>query len=135
HSVSAFCSAGFSPFSSNLESFRDHLVINATISILSLFGAFGFLLSKPWFSKIFRSFALAAIGIGAILFAIVYSFANGTSEYNKLLISFFQTISAISTTGFNTIDFRMLSNMTLIVVIFQMLVGACLTSSGTNTRI
>lgn len=42
HSISAFCNAGFSLFSNNLEAFPDDSIINLTIILLIFFGGIGF---------------------------------------------------------------------------------------------
>lgn len=55
HTVSAFCTAGFSIFSNSLEDFRGDFWINFVVSILSLLGAVGFLVaSDVWQSKVKR---------------------------------------------------------------------------------
>ncbi|MDR1269730.1 MAG: hypothetical protein LBK82_09405, partial [Planctomycetaceae bacterium] len=43
HSVAAFCTAGFSTFSNNLEAFSGNTKISLVVSILSLLGAIGFI--------------------------------------------------------------------------------------------
>ena len=42
HSVSAFCTAGFSLFPDNLSAYRDSIVINVIIDILCIVGSVGF---------------------------------------------------------------------------------------------
>ena len=42
HSVSAFCTAGFSLFPDNLSAYRDSIVINVIIGILCIVGSVGF---------------------------------------------------------------------------------------------
>ena len=43
HSVSAFCTAGFSLYDNSLEQFRNNVPINSTLGILSYLGALGFI--------------------------------------------------------------------------------------------
>jgi trk system potassium uptake protein TrkH len=56
------------------------------------------------------------------------------SGFQRLLISFFQVVSTITTAGFNTIDIRVLSQGTLLFLMLLMLFGASLTGSGTNMK-
>ncbi len=42
HAISAFCNAGFSPFSQNLIPFKDDLVVNAIIGVSIVLGGLGF---------------------------------------------------------------------------------------------
>ncbi len=147
HTVSAFCTAGFSLFSSNLEEYKNHLGINTILSLLSLMGAFGFFLWMSFFKRtpdqkvyirlairIMRAFATAAIVIGAFLFFLMTIFPTESSRFQKWIISFFQVISAITTAGFNTVDIRAFPLAVLPFLTTLMLVGASLTGSGTDTR-
>lgn len=146
HSVSAFCTAGFSLFSSNLVGYKSHLGINATLSFLSLFGAFGFFLWMDFFTKItdqkiragfiriMQAFVTSAIAIGVLLFFLTVIFPETISGFHKLIISFFQIISAITTSGFNTVDIRTLSLLPHLLLIIFMLLGVSLTGNGTDMR-
>ena len=46
HSVSAFCNAGFSLFPRNLETFRNHVGLNAVIGALIVLGGLGFVVHR-----------------------------------------------------------------------------------------
>lgn len=147
HSVSAFCTAGFSLFTTNLETFKHHIGINITLSILSILGAFGFFL---WFdfikklqgekktigalARMTRSFAAVAISIGTLLFLVLTSSVIEDFWIHRLNISFFQTMSAVTTVGFNTINVKYLPNAALVFLIILMLCGASLTSRNRNMR-
>ena len=43
HSVSAFCTAGFSLFDNSFVDYADHVGLNLVITVLSLAGALGFI--------------------------------------------------------------------------------------------
>ena len=144
HSISAFCTAGFSLFSSNLEAFKNGIGINIIISFLSLMGALGFFLSLDFFKKLSGSkepirflprlakpFVTLVI-LSAPLIFVWISFTN--FGFENITISFFHVISAISTAGFNTIAMGALSKATLVFVIFLMLIGASITGSGSNMK-
>jgi trk system potassium uptake protein TrkH len=139
HSVSAFCTAGFSLFSSNLEGYKHHFGINVTLSLLSLLGAFGFLLSSERLltliaRRITQSFATSVLLISGLLFLLVTPFAPESSGFQRLILSFFQVISTVTTAGFNTIDIKTLPQVTLLILIVLMLFGISLTGNGSNKR-
>lgn len=138
HSVSAFCTAGFSLFTSNLELFKSHTGINITLSILSLLGAFGFFLGIDCFKKMTRqkktinftlrivqSFITILLLIGSLAFFLAVHFSR---EEHQLIISFFQITSAVSTSGFNTIDIKILPKSALALLMMLMLCGVSLTA-------
>jgi trk system potassium uptake protein len=146
HSISAFCTAGFSLFSSNMEGYKNHFGINITLSLLSLLGAFGFFLYMDLFktatgrktyiftTRIIRSFATSAILIGSFLFLLTSTFTTESSEFHKLNISFFHIVSTITTAGFNTIDIKTLPHMTHFFLIILMLCGVSLVGCGINMK-
>lgn len=141
HSVSAFCTAGFSLLPSNLESYRGHFGINTIISFLTLLGAFGFF---PWldlkrlkdrlFHRLAGSFSTLAILIGSFLFLILMPHIAESSLSLRIIISYFQVVSAITTAGFNTIDIKSLSQFSHFFLIILMLIGISLTANGTNLK-
>ncbi len=147
HTVSAFCTAGFSLFSSNLEGYQSHFAINAILSSLSLLGALGFFLGIDFIkaiasgkkciqliARMARSLVTTMILFGAFLFLLITPFAIDTTGPYKLIISFFQVIFAITTAGFNIIDIGILSHSALAFLSFLMLIGVSLIGSGTNMR-
>ncbi len=142
HSVSSFCTTGLSLFPSNLENYAAHLGINATVSLLSLLGAIGFFLwthflmraahtkkRERFIAQICRSFTFLVILSGTLLFLLTATFFSQESQFQKILISIFHTISAVTTAGFNTIDLGTLSQIPSLILIFLMLYGAFLTGS------
>lgn len=54
HSVSSFCTAGFSLWNNSMENFADSKTINIVISCLSLAGAMGFIVVTDIFNFIRR---------------------------------------------------------------------------------
>lgn len=147
HTASAFCTAGFSLFSSNLEGYRNHLGLNTIISLLSLLGAFGFFLSMSFVKKIreqkaplqlafriIQPFATTAILVSAFLFFTTATFSKDSSEFQKWVISFFQVISTLTTAGFNTVEIRALPLATHLLLILLMLTGVSLTGNGMNMK-
>lgn len=147
HSVSAFCNAGFSLFPDNLTGYRDDPVINFTICALIIIGGLGFLTvtellgsvgKKKWrfsklgiHSKIVITTTIILLALGTLTFFIVESHNTmaGMPWQNRLLVSFFQS-TTLRTAGFNTLDFGMLSSLTLFAAILLMFVGASPGSCG-----
>ena len=116
-SVSSFCTAGFSPFHDSLCSFSNNITINITVAALSYAGAMGFIVITDLTNKLrgrttslsFTSKVILLItGImtvgGTVILSVSPSIAPGDSAGEKIWLSFFQTMSAITTVGYNTID-------------------------------
>lgn len=148
HSISAFCNAGFSPFSGSLVNYRSDLVINLVMISLIILGGLGFmaLLDIKRFllwkekekkrrltlhTKIVLVSTTILIGGGTILFLLLESGQSlrGFPLPVKLLSSFFQTVTP-RTAGFNTIDIGSLANPTLLFLIVLMFIGASPGSCG-----
>jgi len=159
HSVSAFCNAGFSLYTNNLERYRSDAGVNLTIMSLVVLGGLGFVVLvdagrffknvflKTFFKKEHRGFnlfskisvqtkivilvsSLLIVG-GAIVFLLL---ENGKMLYglgikDKLLISFFQSVTP-RTAGFNTVAIGNLTSPTLFFIIILMFIGASSGSTG-----
>jgi trk system potassium uptake protein TrkH len=123
HSISSFCTAGFSLFPSNLELFQTHLGINLVLSFLSLFGAFGFFTWRVFYKNTLFSLTTRLILIGGVLFFVTAHLSSEFSFFNKCLISSFHALSAVTTAGFNSISFSALPNLTALILILLMLYG------------
>lgn len=146
HSVSAFCNAGFSVFSSGFESFRSHTGVNLTISFLIIAGGLGFLVlnellllmrkKKVWSKFTIHSKLVLIVSIILIAGGTVVIFAeemisrsNDLPTAEKLLSSFFHSVSA-RTAGFNTLDLNLLSFSSLFILLALMFIGASPGSTG-----
>lgn len=141
HSVSAFCTAGFSLNNDSFMMFKDNALVNVTISILAISGSLGFIVITDLWNRItgkskkitfttkmiFYSFIiLLSVGTIIIYFSEPATHLNGE---RSLLTSFFQTMTAMTTVGFNTIDTGALSKPIIMLLIFLMYLGA--SPSGT----
>lgn len=151
HSISAFCNAGFSTFSSSMMSYQGDLLLNLTMCSLIVLGGIGF----PVLHELFHSamnhrkkrFRLSVhtktvlittvvlITAGGLVFGILErkSILQGASFIDGLLISLFQSITC-RTAGFNTVDISALSTCTLIVMMFLMFFGASPGSCGGGVK-
>ncbi len=147
HSISAFCTAGYSLLPTSLETYAHHFGMNMAISVLSILGAVGFFLCSEMFNKpllwerggkflgrIFSCFTTITITGGGILFLLLGVFFAETSQFQRVLVSFFQAMSAITTVGFNTIDMRTVPQSALLLLCVLMLIGASITGSGVHMK-
>jgi trk system potassium uptake protein TrkH len=142
HSISAFCTAGFSLFNTGFVNYVDHNFINIIISMLAISGSLGFIVITD-FGLLIKdrthnlSFTTKIIGYGFILlltFGTLFFFFLEPSISNlplntRFLSAFFQTMSAMTTVGFNTVDFGVFTQAMMLICIFLMYVGA--SPSGT----
>ena len=135
HSVSSFCTAGFSLWNNSLENFVDSKTINIVISCLTLAGAMGFIVVTDVFNFIRRKTTSISLTTKMIVCATFVMVAFGT-----LMLFFttpgltigeacFQSIAAMTTAGYNTVNIGLLSSCSLLVLILLMSVGGA--PSGT----
>ncbi len=137
HSVSAFCNAGFSLFSTSLVNFYNDFFIVGTIALLIILGGLGFFVLRDISAsfkkrrKISEHSKIVLISTGVLLtvgfLLILFMEYNASlANYNiggKLFISFFQSVTA-RTAGFNTIGISSLTNGVLFLIIIFMFIGA-----------
>ena len=143
HSVSAFCTAGFSIYSDNLVQFQTDWYVNIVIALLSYMGAMGFImmtdvlrkLRKPGYKISFTTKVIAVITTGLTLWSTIHLYffeptLQGMGFTDRLLAAWFHSMSAITTVGFNTIDTSSVSAVTMIVLSFSMYIGASPSGTG-----
>lgn len=135
HSVSAFCTAGYTLWNNNLIDFTDSKTINTVISGLSLAGSMGFIVAADLFNFIRRktkeiSFTTKIIVLTTL---VVLSFGTFTlfvtTPHLSWAEAFFQTMGASTTSGFNTADINQLSSCSVLILILIMSIGG--SPSGT----
>lgn len=140
--VSAFCNAGFDNFgATSIVQYADQPLINLTLASLIIMGGLGF---SVWFdlqtqigqkghlrrlgfhSKVVLGLTASILAIGTLLTLISEwnnpSTIGNLSFGNKLLVSFFQTVT-MRTAGFASIDYTKAHPITLLIFIFQMMLG------------
>lgn len=143
HAVSAFCTAGFSLNPNSLEDFRGHAGVNATIAALSILGAMGFLIAWDiWRSLTQRSFALsftskvilkltgAFLLVGTAIFFVADPGIVALPVGERFMASFFQTMTATTTVGFNTHPISALTPAVIVLLFFLMAIGASPSGTG-----
>ncbi len=152
HSVSAFNNAGFCLWTNNIfdSTIRHQYFIQMVIMALVFFGGLGFMAMQDIFNpqrilmrrkikwkklKLSSSVALqtsiALIVIGAVFFFFLEQNKSiaGESRIGQICASFFQSVSA-RTAGFNSVDFSLIGQPTLIILIILMFIGASPGSTG-----
>ena len=142
HSISAFCTAGFSLFNSGFTAYSDNVMVNTTISILAIAGSLGFIVVTDFVlflrkKKHQLSFTTKIVFYGFLIllsfgFIFFYGYEPTISNLEgneRILAAFFQSMSAMTTVGFNTVDFGAFMLPMLLVTIFLMYIGA--SPSGT----
>ncbi|PTX55573.1 trk system potassium uptake protein TrkH [Litoreibacter ponti] len=143
HAVSAFCTAGFSLFSSSLEAFRGDFTVNATISALSIFGAMGFLIivdlwrtlmgrqrNLGFTSKVIFRLTMLFLILGTAVVMVTDPGIIALPAEERIMTAFFQVMTAATTVGFNTYPISELSMAVLLVVMFLMVIGASPAGTG-----
>ena len=135
HSVSAFCTAGYSLWNNNLVDFTDSKTINIVISALSLAGSIGFIVVADVFNFIRRKTKAVSLTTKIIMLTTFLLLALGsftlfvTSPHISFTEAIFQTVAAMTTAGFTTIDFSSLSSSALLILMMIMCIGG--SPSGT----
>ena len=150
HSVSAFCNAGFTLFSTGLMPYRGDLTVNLTITTLIILGGLGFTtLSgflnadpirrgwRPYLTRMPTHTKLALVTTFSLLVAgtlyIFFFEFDGTlaplGMKDKLLASYFQSVT-LRTAGFNTVDVASFQNVTIWLMMIWMFVGGCPSSTA-----
>lgn len=142
HSISAFCNAGFSLFSTSFEWFASNPLFLLSVSFLIFAGGIGFLNGVELLKKIRntkRHLSLNAkiavstsliLIIGGTLLIFICEYKNWGSDLSSLLInSLFQSVTA-RTAGFNSLKISSLTGGTLFILLILMMIGATSGSCG-----
>ncbi|HKK01840.1 MAG TPA: potassium transporter TrkG [Desulfuromonadales bacterium] len=140
HAVSAYCTAGFSPFADNLATFGRSPAVQVVIAIVTLAGGLGFFVLYDLttalrsrlggrerrgvclHSRVALTATLALIAVGSVLLRL-----GGVGTWWD---ASFQAISASTTTGFNTVPIGTLSAASRWVLTVLMFIGASPGGSG-----
>ncbi|OGG94340.1 MAG: potassium transporter KtrB [Candidatus Lambdaproteobacteria bacterium RIFOXYD12_FULL_49_8] len=143
HSISAFCTAGFSLYADSFMGLRDDFWVNAILSALSLAGGIGFIVFadlanllqgrqlRPTFtSKVILSVTFYFLAGGTILFFLIEPSVQSLDPVLRLETSFFQVMSASTTVGFNTLPIGDLSKPVILVLLVLMVFGASPAGTG-----
>ncbi|MBM2577687.1 potassium transporter KtrB [Jannaschia sp. Os4] len=143
HSISAFCTAGFSLNPDSFEGFADHAGVVSVISALSLAGAMGFLIVIDFWrtltgraralgftSKVIWRTTLAFLIVGTTILFVAEPTYQAMAPEDRLMASFFQVMTASTTVGFNTTPIGALAPAIIVAMFFLMVIGASPAGTG-----
>lgn len=153
HSISAFCNAGFSTFSSGLAEFPGHLGLNLVIMALIVAGGLGYLVCGEVYlrlrdrslrrhlslhTRMVLAVTAILIPLGALGFLFFEWDNPGTLGSlplgDRVLASFFQSVSC-RTAGFNTIAIGDLHEETLQWMMLLMFIGGAPGSAAGGVKV
>ncbi|MDX2289937.1 MAG: potassium transporter TrkG [Hyphomicrobiaceae bacterium] len=143
HSVSAFCTAGFSLYATSLEGFRDNPGILLVVAALSYAGAMGFVVvaemaewmtrRKPSLAPTTKLIVLVSAGLCVLGTGFLYVFEPTIAALpaeQRLTNAFFQAMTASTTVGFNSVPIGALAPASIIFLYLLMFVGASPSGTG-----
>ncbi len=143
HSISAFCTAGFSLYNNSLESFAGDFWLNCAVGILSFLGAMGFIVFVDVWRRLRNKIPDVTLTTRIILHCTLWVSLTGgfiffVSEPSvqalpitkRLIASFFQSMTAMTTVGFNTIPVSAVSRASLLLLTILMIIGASPSGTG-----
>ncbi len=137
HAISAFCNAGFSLFSNNLEGYTTNVAVNLTVIALVVFGGLGFVVLQDVAAttvvekkhlSLHSKIVFLMTGILVVAAAGLYLvFEAGRSmasltPVQKIMASLFQAVTP-RTAGFNTIPQSRLSTPSKTLTMLLMFIG------------
>ncbi|MGM0413877.1 MAG: TrkH family potassium uptake protein [Bacillota bacterium] len=130
HSMAALSTGGFSIYGGSIGHYDSPMIEFITI-VLMLAGTINFAthytLVKGEFKKFFKNAEIKVMIWLSAIFLSFYTFIIRPGEtfnwLSELRVSAFQVLSALSTTGFSTIDFNDWSPLGVFLIIILMLIG------------
>ena len=143
HSVSSFCTAGFSLYNSSFEGYAGHMGVNAVVSALSIAGAIGFIVAVDFWNRLTGRVAAITLTSRIILVSTAILLVVGTTLLflqeptiqarpfgERGLAAFFQAMTAMTTVGFNTIPIGALSKASILLLVVLMVIGSSPSGTG-----
>ncbi len=152
HSISAFCNAGFSLYSTSFEAFQLDGMINVIIMGLIILGGLGFVVlidlkhvfKEPrmawrrlsFHTKVVLSVTGCLLVIGTILIFWVehQHIFRDANPFEAFLMSLFQSVTA-RTAGFNTLNIGAMTNGACFIIMFLMFICAAPGSCGGGVKV
>lgn len=145
--VSSFCTAGFSTFSDSLCSFKGNFAVNIIVAVLSYAGAMGFIVITDLRQKSLNrkykitfttrvilsiTFWMTVAGMGILL---LFPGEHQSAQMpTRILEAFFQTMSAMTTVGYNTFDLSSLAPASCLILSVIMFIGASPSGTGGGVK-
>ncbi|MDA8693302.1 potassium-transporting ATPase subunit KdpA, partial [Saprospiraceae bacterium] len=142
HSISAFCTAGFSLFDDSMSAYTDNNLITNTILVLSLLGSIGFIVLLDLWMRLIRKRKRISLTTKIILLSTFFLWMSSSvllffsdSKLSSLgwegvRLSIFQSISAHTTVGFNNYNLDIIGPAGIFILIIIMIIGASPAGTG-----
>lgn len=149
HVISAFNNAGFSLFPDNLIGFAGDPIVNLILSSLFILGGLGFtVVIDVHQKKSIREWSLhtklmiagtIVINVFATVIVFVLEFNNAQTIgdmplYEKIITSYFSGVTP-RTAGFNTLDYSLMEDPTLLFTMLLMFIGAGSASTASGIKL
>jgi len=147
HSISAFCTAGFSLFNTSFEGFPVDPALNIVIIVLSFLGAIGFIVVTDFWdmiggkkkhatftTRIILTSTILIIAAGSVLIFMTNSFGENVPLGSRMTMSVFQSMTALTTVGFNTFPIAKMSHSSLFLLTILMFIGASPAGTGGGVK-
>ncbi|MBF0171030.1 MAG: potassium transporter KtrB, partial [Nitrospinae bacterium] len=147
HSVSAFCTAGFSLYNDSFMSMAGNFWINAILGALAYLGGIGFIVCIDFWRMLRGKSDRITLTSKIILLTSFWIMVAGTlflflgegtlatlPPERRWLAALFQTMTAMTTVGFNTVDIGQFSNASLLLVVILMVIGASPSGTGGGVK-
>ena len=149
HVISAFNNAGFSLFPDNLIGFSGDPIVNIILSGLFILGGLGFTVVIDLYQKnSFRKWSLHTkmMIVGTIIINIIAALTIFLLEYGnpdtlgnmplyeKIMTAYFQGVTP-RTAGFNTVNYGMMEDPTLLFTMMLMFIGAGSASTASGIKL
>ncbi len=137
HSVSAFCNAGFSLFSTNLENYTADVRLSVTIMFLIVLGGLGFVVLQDIYHRLTRKNHPLTLHSKIVLIMTVFLIVFGAAAYyllersrttadlepgTRIMAAFFQSVTT-RTAGFNTVNQNAMSLPSKVFTLPLMFIG------------
>ena len=149
HVISAFNNAGFALFPDNLIGFSGDPIVNIILSGLFILGGLGFTVVIDLYQKnSFRKWSLHTkmMIVGTIIINIIAALTIFLLEYGnpdtlgnmplyeKIMTAYFQGVTP-RTAGFNTVNYGMMEDPTLLFTMMLMFIGAGSASTASGIKL
>lgn len=150
HAISAFNNAGFSLFPDSLIRYVDDPIVNITITLSFILSGLGFVVladinkQRRWsklmlHSKLMLSGTLFLIVFAWVMFALIEwnnpaTLAGLDNTAARIWASWFQAVTP-RTAGFNTLDYALMEDSTIVMTLALMLVGGGPSSTAGGIKV
>lgn len=143
HSISSFCTAGISLFKNSFIPFQENIGFIFVVSAQMILGSLGFIVALDFYKKwrkekksvsfttrVILAMTLLFLVGGTLIFFVLETIKYENILFDEWMIAIFQTVSAVTTTGFNSVDIGILSSSMLILLSFLSTFGAAPSGTG-----